>query len=339
MAIEFSEANPNWWNSLKDALPFNAFENQPEELLGGLLIRQSVAGWFGAGYLAAMPIEDGFSLILLTLQPKESVAVTYPVNAAGNTFFISLFSTEKPTQLLPNAVKAVDCESEPESGVYLAENTGPPSRTFQPGVTTTHCVLSFSTHWFSGNISDEALLTKLRAKVGPGGITRPLSALYRTYLAQIENDIKHELLGALRLKADAYSLLTTALSTLLQEPTRAIATDEINKADLTVVVEIEKRITADLTGRPPTTADLSQEFGISKSKLKLIFHHVFGKGIFEYYQSHRMEKARELILSRTMTVSQAGRYVGYSNLSNFTLSFKKQFGYLPSSVHEAPAGA
>lgn len=331
---EVSDINLNWWYSLKDVLPFNAFDNQPEELLGGVLIKQAVSDWFGAGYLSAMQLEEGFSLALFTIQPKENTAIDYPVNADDDTFFIVLFKTEKTTRS-----KLHDPEAEPESGLYIYENTGYQSTTWPADVVTTCCVLSFSREWFSRNISHERILTELQVKVGPGGIFRPLSALYRTHLAQIKTDIECERLGALRFKSNAYSLLTTVLGILLQEPTRAIATEDINKADLTVVVEIEKRITADFTGRPPTTEELACEFGLSKSKLKLIFHHVFGKGIFEYYQAHRMQKALELILSRTMTVSQAGQHVGYSNLSNFTLAFKKQFGYLPRNVHESQPGA
>jgi len=45
-----------------------------------------------------------------------------------------------------------------------------------------------------------------------------------------------------------------------------------------------------------------------------------------------MQKARLMLLSGNYSVKDIGYTLGYTNLSNFTLAFKKVFGRLPSEV-------
>jgi AraC-like DNA-binding protein len=45
-----------------------------------------------------------------------------------------------------------------------------------------------------------------------------------------------------------------------------------------------------------------------------------------------MQKARLMLLSGNYAVKDIGYTLGYSNLSNFTLAFKKVYGKLPSDV-------
>ncbi len=45
-----------------------------------------------------------------------------------------------------------------------------------------------------------------------------------------------------------------------------------------------------------------------------------------------MKKARLMLLSGDYSIKDVGYKLGYSNLSNFTLAFKKEFNQLPSIV-------
>jgi AraC-like DNA-binding protein len=45
-----------------------------------------------------------------------------------------------------------------------------------------------------------------------------------------------------------------------------------------------------------------------------------------------MQKAKMMLLSGNYSIKDVGYTLGYSNLSNFTLAFKKEFGQLPSEV-------
>ena len=59
---------------------------------------------------------------------------------------------------------------------------------------------------------------------------------------------------------------------------------------------------------------------------------MYGTAVFEYFQRMRMQKARILLLTHKYSVKQIGRQLGYANLSNFTIAFKKEFDQLPSQL-------
>ena len=82
---------------------------------------------------------------------------------------------------------------------------------------------------------------------------------------------------------------------------------------------------------PPSLQHLAEQVGIGDYKLKQDFRLAFGMSVFAYLRSHRLERARQLLASQTMSVSEAALFVGYSSLSKFTAAFKRQFGIVPSA--------
>jgi AraC-like DNA-binding protein len=100
----------------------------------------------------------------------------------------------------------------------------------------------------------------------------------------------------------------------------------ISRQDVEAAQKIEARLTTDVTQLPPTLKELAREATMSESKLKKIFKAVYGLPPYEYYQRQRMQRARLMLLSGNYSVKDIGYTLGYSNLSNFTLAFKKVFG-------------
>ncbi|MEM8999459.1 MAG: AraC family transcriptional regulator [Bacteroidota bacterium] len=79
---------------------------------------------------------------------------------------------------------------------------------------------------------------------------------------------------------------------------------------------------------------LAATFNINKDKLQTIFKGVHGMTISKYTAQHRMDHAYRLLLSGR-SVSEAGRFIGYTNLSHFSRAFKKAYGFNPSQMAEA----
>nr|WP_277349362.1 AraC family transcriptional regulator [Pseudoflavitalea sp. G-6-1-2] len=71
---------------------------------------------------------------------------------------------------------------------------------------------------------------------------------------------------------------------------------------------------------------------ISESKLKKDFKVMYGSPIYEYYQKARMQAAQDKLLTGKFSVKEVAMELGYANLSNFTIAFKKAFGVLPSRL-------
>jgi AraC-like DNA-binding protein len=121
-------------------------------------------------------------------------------------------------------------------------------------------------------------------------------------------------------------------SWLYEEMQSLSTTSGVNRQDIEAAQKIEGIITQDITVLPPTIKELAKEVTMSESKLKKIFKAVYGLPPYEYFQKHRMKKAQLMLLSGNSSIKDVGYTLGYSNLSNFTLAFKKEFNMLPSDL-------
>ena len=106
---------------------------------------------------------------------------------------------------------------------------------------------------------------------------------------------------------------------------------KMSREEIDLMRRVEEMLVADLAN-PPTIAQLAREAAMSPSKLKKQFKDVFGLPIYEYFQKQRMQQARELLLDGHRSVKSVGIELGFSNLSNFSMAFRKEFGVLPSEL-------
>lgn len=106
-----------------------------------------------------------------------------------------------------------------------------------------------------------------------------------------------------------------------------LSSDDINR-----VMQVEGILTKDIFQSPPSIQQLARMVSISESKLKKDFKIMYGYPIYEYYQKARMQAAQDRLLTGRFSVKEVAMELGYSNLSNFTIAFKKQFGVLPSQL-------
>jgi AraC-like DNA-binding protein len=119
---------------------------------------------------------------------------------------------------------------------------------------------------------------------------------------------------------------------LYNESQSLTANVHIPREDIKSAQKVESILTHDVTVLPPTIKELAKTVAMSESKLKKIFKNVYGLPPYEYFQKQRMQKAKMMLLSGNYSIKDVGYTLGYSNLSNFTLAFKKEFGQLPSEV-------
>lgn len=106
----------------------------------------------------------------------------------------------------------------------------------------------------------------------------------------------------------------------------------ISLPDIEAAQKIEGLLTNDVTQLPPTIKEMARDAAMSESKLKKVFKAVYGIPPYEYYQQQRMQKARLMLLTGQYSIKDVGYTLGYANLSNFTLAFKKVFGQLPRDL-------
>jgi AraC-like DNA-binding protein len=106
----------------------------------------------------------------------------------------------------------------------------------------------------------------------------------------------------------------------------------MSKADIDRVMQVEAVLTRDIFEPAPTISQLAKMVSISESKLKKDFKLLYGAPVYEYFQKVRMQAAKDKLLEGGHSVKEVAMELGYSNLSNFTIAFKKEFGLLPSKL-------
>ncbi|MEK3723197.1 AraC family transcriptional regulator [Paenibacillus sp. FSL H8-0034] len=82
--------------------------------------------------------------------------------------------------------------------------------------------------------------------------------------------------------------------------------------------------------QPLSIRELAKRAGLNEFKLKKGFRELFGVTIFELVRQKRMEKALWYMEVEGLNVGETAVSVGYSNVSNFTTTFRKHYGCNPS---------
>jgi len=128
------------------------------------------------------------------------------------------------------------------------------------------------------------------------------------------------------------SLLEKYFTGLYQKVTSLETKIRVTDDELNRLMNVEFELLQDFTSPALTIDQLSKMAAMSPTKLKISFKSIYGLPIYEYYQKHRMQKAKELLLSGRYLVKEAGQKIGYQNVSHFAFAFKKEFNILPSEL-------
>ena len=81
-----------------------------------------------------------------------------------------------------------------------------------------------------------------------------------------------------------------------------------------------------------TLGDLAQRFHMNYTYLSELFSEAAGVGFAKYLTNLRMERAKELIVSSALSLTEIALTVGYSNYQHFSASFKRAHGLSPNQL-------
>jgi AraC-like DNA-binding protein len=194
-----------------------------------------------------------------------------------------------------------------------------------------------STSWMKSHLgldsNDEILQQYLSFKTA-GFNFEPFDAEYRSFFNEVMEDHTGNPLHKAVIQNRIMLLIEKFFKNLSVKTQKIAAAHKINLShkEIDKLMEVESLLINDFSTPAPTIAQLAKTAAMSPSKLKSSFRQVYGSGLYEYYQKVRMQKARTLLLSRKYSVKEVGTQLGYTNLSNFALAFKKQFNTLPSKM-------
>ena len=160
----------------------------------------------------------------------------------------------------------------------------------------------------------------------------PLDGEYRRLMQEVA-DVDDENPMRLAVIQNRIMLLVERFFLRIYERKRnALFNVPLSKTDIDRVMQVEAVLTKDIFEPAPTINQLARMVSISESKLKKDFKLIYGIPVYEYFQKVRMQAAKDKLLSGDHSVKEVAMELGYSNLSNFTIAFKKEFGLLPSKL-------
>ncbi|UFS67258.1 AraC family transcriptional regulator [Paracoccus denitrificans] len=82
---------------------------------------------------------------------------------------------------------------------------------------------------------------------------------------------------------------------------------------------------------PPALPDLARRVGLNVTRLNQGFRMLFGQPPYAWLKTRRLERAKALIESGRMNISDVARLVGYQP-QHFATEFRNRFGTTPSSL-------
>lgn len=160
----------------------------------------------------------------------------------------------------------------------------------------------------------------------------PLDTEYKRVMGEIINPSSDKVFEMLVIQNRIMLLLERFFTRIYKKMSNSNFDVKVSNDDLERLMQVEAELVKDFSVVPPGIPKLARMAAMSPSKLKTTFREIYGLPIYQYYQKHRMNKAKAMLLSQKYNVKEVGMEVGYSNLSNFAKAFKKSFDQLPSDI-------
>jgi AraC-like DNA-binding protein len=153
------------------------------------------------------------------------------------------------------------------------------------------------------------------------------SSQVESCLDQIVETMEHGTLSPLLLQSKKLELLSTYFDH--SESKKQYVCPFLNFTEnVDKVREAKRLLLEDLQVSIPIK-ELSRKVGLNENHLKSGFKEIYGKPIYQYYKSFKNEWARRKLEDENMSIHFLASELGYSNVSHFIESFKKQHGITP----------
>ncbi|MEP6597584.1 MAG: AraC family transcriptional regulator [Ginsengibacter sp.] len=205
------------------------------------------------------------------------------------------------------------------------------------GTATKSIIVLVTKEWLSNYIDIidmyEVLKKYLKLKTNNYNF-KPFNIEYKTLFNEIMGDSEERDIGSSIIKRRIMILvekffneLSQKLNTIKENDKIKISSDEVKR-----LMEAESYLVKQSCSPAPSICLLSRVAAMSTTTLKTKFKKMYGCTLYEYFQKSRMQRAKVMLLTGKYSIKEIGSQLGYSNLSNFTIAFKKEFNRLPSQL-------
>lgn len=290
--------------------------------------RVNINSVIGKGYIEIFRLEDGLDIVMTDITLNKDVHVQRQKSENKGIIIKCLIHT--PSSYL--VVKDEEDKHVITDGIYVSTSHSFDTNYIKSGYRFQVLSFHLSPDWIRQNHNDNSLILNEKTLAFPffifEKITPTVQQLAKNLFIANESNSPYKKLLFRSISAD---LLIMSLS--LFDYRRSSPLKEIikNQQDINLLLEIREKLTKNFGEGCPTIQSISEEFGISPTKLKSNFKVFYGKSIFQYFQQERMEVAKRMIESGS-SIADVGYTIGYNNLSKFSSAYRKQFGFNPKET-------
>ncbi len=157
-------------------------------------------------------------------------------------------------------------------------------------------------------------------------ITKPFSS--KVLLARVENLLKQRKL----LKSRYQNIIQDTSVSSFVDATEKQAKPQMESRDKQFIKQLHDIIQHHLSDTDFSVEDIGKEIGLSRVQLYRKVKAMTGSSVVDLIRKARLSKARRLLESRSMSISEVAYEVGFSSPSYFTKCFKDEYGMLPGEV-------
>lgn len=287
---------------------------------------------FGKGYFWAAKLPSGITIIVSDTCLKENVIIE---RLEGDKHYFTLQFNEEAADETDITVKSKRNDQEFQSFVKLS-HTLVPETFLYPAIKRLRSVkFFFNKNHLSSLLSkqafDEVLGQHFPLEMKSVNL-EPIATEYRVMLDDLWTDNINQPLRLNYIQNRVLLLLEKYIVKLHNR--RDIQGKKVRRNDDETLrlMKVEALLVKSFSINPPTIEELARISAMSSTKLKKDFKALYGLPVYEYFQKNRMLKAKSLLALGEYNIKEVGQMVGYSNLSHFANTFKKEFGFLPSEI-------
>ena len=286
----------------------------------------------GEGSIRTVHLPEGISCVIMNFTLLDDLQLVSEASLSPGICL--LFNQIKASELYIGRENGHDRN---HRGHLLLSSTGERQETILPRHSRLRgAYLYFSPSFLQRRVRQDILTDLFNLASAPSGYAEPISfecrqLLEDVYAADQSNPLYHLVLQN-RVLLLAEKFLSSFLLRSAIPNTNGKTWAKGREKDLEALKGIVRILSDNQLNKFPSIEVLSKTAMMSSTKLKSRFKQIYGMKLYEFYNRHRLEQAKEMLTTGKYSVKQVGVNIGFSNLSNFAKAFKKEFGVLPKEV-------
>jgi AraC-like DNA-binding protein len=290
----------------------------------------------GTGYCFADSIDRTFSYVLMNVELNDDCTLhRVSNNQMGMLIFFNRTQVSDYIRLRHKKDSLTDSLNKKRNNIFVSSTNTELEVNYRAGSKLKRLGIYLSPQWIADHFdANTKMQVELLTSQGLEQINKlPINMeidekLNRIFDTQFQNETDR-----LALKSRIILLLEYFFSTYINESLVIKNKKIIPDEDITRLRNVEALLVNEETEKFPSIVNLARLAQMSSTKLKQRFKQLYGYRLYEFYNKQRLEKAKELIM-QGITPKEAGYTIGFSDVSNFTKAFKKEYGFTPGTLFE-----